>query len=91
MSKPSVGEIRAALDLAGNTPESAAGEIEMARCLLYLHERNVQLERVYEAVESWLHSGLAEREHGVLLRALEQAREAERHSTHRDSDESLGL
>ena len=95
MLKPSVDEMRAALDSARGTPVSGSGSepaaAEMARCLVYLHERNVQLEKVYEAVEAWLHSGLAEQEHAGLLRALGQARDVEQRCTHQDPDDVLGL
>lgn len=39
--------------------------------LLYLHERNRHLEKVYESINHYLHSGQAPREHSVLLRAIE--------------------
>ena len=44
--------------------------------LMYLHERNKHLEEIYSHVHHYLHSGMAAREHSMLLRAIEKAEKA---------------
>ncbi|MBP8030687.1 MAG: hypothetical protein KAY78_05915 [Pseudomonadales bacterium] len=44
--------------------------------LLQLHDRSKHLEDVYSHVYHYLHSGMAAREHSMLLRAIEKAEKA---------------
>ena len=91
MAKPPASDIHQAVETARelSIDESAVGML--ARCFLYFHERNLHLEEVYELVENYLRSGMAEQEHARLVTALDQAREAEHRQGHKDSDEPLGL
>ena len=91
MLKPTLEETQAALEAANAMQNAGIDSADVGRCLLYFHERNLHLERVYAAVERYLHSGLAEREHAQLLKLLEQARDSERHWTHEDDGGVLGL
>jgi hypothetical protein len=65
--------------LARATAMHAAGDDPdfLASALLGLSERVGYLEKVYEAVEHFLHSGQGVREHSRLMRALEAARSGE--------------
>ena len=91
MAKPDASEIHRAAETAEglSTDKSAVGT--MARCFLYLHDRNLHLEEVYEHVENYLNSGMAEQEHARLVKALDEAREAQHRRGHEDADEPLGL
>ena len=91
MGKPHADDIHRAMDIAGKLAAEESDNGHLARCFLYFHERNLHLESVYEHVENYLHSGMAEREHARLLQVLEQAREAGYRQEHEDRDETLGL
>ena len=73
--KPTPDQISQALVAAtalreGEDPDS------LGHYLLYLHERSQHLETVYAHVHHYLHSGMAAREHSMLLRAIEKAEKA---------------
>ena len=91
MAKPDASDIHQAIETARGLirDESATGTL--ARCFLYFHDRNLHLEDVYEHVENYLNSGMAEQEHARLVTALDHAREAAHRQGHEDSDEPLGL
>lgn len=91
MAKPGADEIHQAVELASSLKNEDSGQGGLARCFLYLHDRNLHLEQVYEHVEQYLLSGMAEHEHAQLLNTLERAREAEHRRAHEDQDKSLGL
>jgi hypothetical protein len=91
MAKPNADEIHQALELAREQAGDKTDEGRLARCFLYYHDRNLNLEEVYENTEHYLRSGMAEHEHARLLEALERAREAEHRQEHEDQDESMGL
>jgi len=77
MSKPSNEELARALVIAEKMRESGDDPDFVAKSLLSHNYRLGYLEAVYNAVERYLHSGLAEREHTVLLKTLEKARKSE--------------
>jgi len=56
----------------------------VAHSLLYCQYRMELLDRVRQAAERYLHSGLAEHEHSDLVRAVEAARRAELESSHEE-------
>ncbi len=91
MAKPTDEELLAAVAAARRVLERGDDATGIARCLVWLHDRNLHLEQVYEAAERYLHSGLAEPEHARLLRALEATRDAERREAHRDAEDTFGL
>ena len=91
MAKPNADEINKALELARGLAGEEADQGLLARCFLYFHDRNLHLEQVYEQVEHYLLSGMAEHEHARLLDSLEHAREADHRWRHADRDETLGL
>ncbi len=91
MAKPHASDIHQAVETARELTADESGVGVLARCFLYLHDRNLHLEEVYEHVENYLHSGMAEQEHARMVTALDQAREADHRQGHEDSDEPLGL
>jgi hypothetical protein len=91
MAKPDADEIHEVLELARELAGDEEDQGKLARCLLYFHDRNLHLEQVYQDVEHYLLSGLAEFEHARLLGTLERAREADLRWVRDDQDEILGL
>jgi hypothetical protein len=91
MAKPNADDIHQAMLAARELSDDESAQGKLARCFLYLHDRNLQLEDVYEHVENYLNSGMAEQEHARLLITLEHAREADHDREHADRGESLGL
>ncbi|HSG11305.1 MAG TPA: hypothetical protein VLB10_06110 [Gammaproteobacteria bacterium] len=91
MAKPNADDIHQAISAARELSDDETAQGRLARCFLYLHDRNLQLEDVYEHVENYLNSGMAEHEHARLLASLEHARAADQDREHADRDESLGL
>ena len=91
MAKPNSDDIHRAVEAARARAGGEPDEASLARCFLYLHDRNLQLEKVYEQIEKYLNSGMAEHEHAQLLVTLEHAREADHRWVHEDQDEILGL
>ncbi len=91
MTKPDKEEIRNVVELAGDLASDNTEVGRLARCFLYFHGRNLDLEAVYEDIEHYLRSGMAEQEHARLLETLQHARAAEHRREHEDQDESLGL
>ena len=91
MAKPDASDIHQAVETATELTTDESGMGRLARCFLYLHDRNQHLEEVYVQVENYLNSGMAEQEHARLVSALDHAREAQHRQGREDSDEPLGL
>ena len=90
MSRPTETEIAAAMAEAQRLRAAGEDSHGLARVLIYLHHRNAYLSSVRDAVEHYLHSGQAEHEHALLVRALERA--AAQQAREDDGDgENLGL
>ena len=90
MGKPTKEELALALAQAKFIREHGIDEHFMAKSLLNHHYRLTSLEQVMHVAERYLRSGQGEREHALLVRAIEQARRAEEYgidATHED----LGL
>jgi hypothetical protein len=77
MSKPTEAELNRALEVAAKMRESGNDPDYIAKALLNHHYRLGLLEEINKAVVHYLHSGLAEREHAVLLKTLDKLRKAE--------------
>lgn len=90
MSKPSEAEVKQALAKAVEMREQDRDPDFVAKTLLNHHYRLGYLEEVMHAVQHYLHSGLAEREHTRLLRTLDKARRCEER-TARIEPHELGL
>lgn len=90
MSKPTKQELEHAIAVAIKMRETGHDHHFLAKAFLNCHYQYTYLEEVLHAAERFLHSGMAEREHAVLLKAIEKARRVDERSAkqeHRD----LGL
>lgn len=90
MSKPTPQELDSALELAKRMREQGKDPHFLAKSLLSHHYRLGYLEEVLQAVENFLHSGMAEAEHRRLIKVVEKARQAEERTAKQNSNE-LGL
>lgn len=84
VNKPDAQQIKRALQVAEQLRETNRDPDFVARTLLYLKQREHELERVFIAAEHYLHSGLGEHEHSELVRAIEAARKAEDRAIHNE-------
>ncbi|HID50130.1 MAG TPA: hypothetical protein EYP40_11065 [Chromatiales bacterium] len=90
MPMPTAEELEQALSAAGRMRETGDDPHYIAKALLNCQYRNGYLQAVLLAAEEYLRSGLAEREHTRLLKAIEKARAAENRSAGVEPP-SLGL
>jgi hypothetical protein len=88
--KPTSEELRTALAEAESLYAFDDDPRHLAKSLLYLSRRVEMLEQVENAAQRYLHSGLAERNHTALVRALNQARRHEIEAA-AVAEEALGL
>ena len=91
MFKPKAEEIHQAVELAKVFIDKNLDRGGLAKSFLYFHERNLYLEQVYEQLEQYLRSGMAERQHTRLITTLERARDAEYRCQHHDREGTFGL
>lgn len=73
--KPTAQELERALASATQMHVSGQDPEFMAKTLLYLIQRVKKLEYVFDAANEYMRFGQDEREHAILLKALESARE----------------
>lgn len=90
MSKPTEQEMTIALAEAKRLRESGEDTHHMAKALLNCDYQARFLLDVLHAAEKYLHSGMAEREHTLLIRAIDKARQIDDYSSHR-GHETTGL
>lgn len=76
MGKPAPDELETALKHAIEMREQGEDIFFMAKSLLNLNYRMKYLEEVLDKVKLYLHSGEAAVEHGLLLKAIEEAEKA---------------
>ncbi len=88
--KPNSDQLKAALEAAERLRESGDDPDFLAKSLLYLYQRNEDLEKVLEHVERYLQFGLPTEEHAQLELLLEAAKIRELRSTGEDPEE-IGL
>lgn len=83
-------QIREAMDFAQKLRAHDQDQHHLVKVLLDFHDQISYLQPVAHAAERYLHSGLGETEHALLLRALDAMRKAQ---TKRSLQEppSLGL
>jgi len=84
MGKPTILELRQALDEAANMREKAEDPHFLAKSLLNLHYRIGFLEKVMHAAELYLR-GEGGQEHAALVRAIETAKKEDAHTAGDDS------
>lgn len=90
MGKPTEEEFAAALKEAQRMREQGEDPHHVAKALLNMNYQSSFLRGVLQAAENYLNSGMAEREHTLLLRAIEKAREVDELGGHRERP-ALGL
>ncbi len=90
MLKASPNEIKEAIDFARQLREQGKDQHHLVKVLLDYHERLGYLLKVFHASQRYLHSGLEEHEHTVLLQILEETHRSEAQREHRDHTD-LGL
>ena len=90
MGKPTEEELAAALKEAQRMREQGEDPHHVAKALLNLNYQGSFLRGVLQAAENYLNSGMAEREHTQLLKAIEKAREVDDLGGHRERP-ALGL
>ena len=79
--KPTNNELEIAIVTAEAMRESGTDEHHIAGTLLYLYQRLLDLEKVREAAENYLHFGQEEPQHAELVIAIEAAKQAEQRET----------
>ena len=90
MGKPTAEELDEAIKEAQRMREQGADPHYVAKALLNLNYQNGFLVGVLHAAESYLQSGMAEREHAQLVKAIEKARAVDDLGAHRERP-ALGL
>jgi hypothetical protein len=90
MAKPTEQELAAALEEAQRMREGGEDPHCVAKALLNLHYQSGFLISVLHAAEKYLQSGLAEREHAELIRAIDKFRAVDDIDAHRERS-TLGL
>jgi enoyl-CoA hydratase/carnithine racemase len=88
--KPSGEELKAALEEAERIRESGEDAHFLAKSLLYLHQRNSDLEKVVEHAERYIQFGLPVEEHTQLKLLLDEAKTRELRSLGEEREE-IGL
>jgi hypothetical protein len=79
--KPTDNELEMAIVAAKAMRTRGQDEHHVAATLLYLYQRQQDLEKVYVAAETYLHSAQPESQRATLRRALEAARKNEQRET----------
>ncbi len=90
MGKPTEDELEQALEEAKRMREQGQDPHFVAKALLNLNYQNEFLLKVMRAAENYLHTGMAEREHAQLVKAIEKAHAVDDLGAHRERP-SLGL
>jgi len=90
MGKPTEEEFGEALKEAQRMREQGEDPQHVAKALLNLNYQNGFLNSVLHAAEHYLQSGMAEREHTQLVKAVEKARAVDDLGAHRERP-ALGL
>lgn len=75
MGMPTEEELKQALAEAGRMREQGDDPHYLAKCLLNMNYRVIQLEKVLKAVELLYRSGMAVQEQTKLRKAVEEAKE----------------
>ncbi len=90
MTRPTDTGLAAALAEAQRLREAGEDSHNIAKALICLAHRSACLSGVREAAERYRHSGLAEHEHALLVKALDHAAAEETRERYGDR-ENLGL
>lgn len=90
MGQPTENELETALSEAKRLRESGEDSHFIGKALLNCHYRMTFLLEVLHAVETYLHSGLAEQEHTRLQLAIDKVRHIDDRGSHREHG-TMGL
>jgi len=90
MGKPTEEELEDALKEAQRMREQGEDPHCVAKALLNMNYQSGFLSDVLKAAENYLQSGMAEREHTLLIKAIEKARGVDDLGAHRERP-TLGL
>jgi hypothetical protein len=90
MHKPTEEELNQALEEAERMREADEDPCYLAKSTQYLNRRVNVLEDVFEAANKYIHFGQEEREHAILLKAIQAAKRQEARETD-EEEEDLGL
>ncbi|MCP3664121.1 MAG: hypothetical protein GY696_16795 [Gammaproteobacteria bacterium] len=82
--KPTEEELLLALELAEDMHERDHDSQHIAQTLLYLHQRNQELEKILEHVDRFLRFGMPTEEHAKLVNLVNKIREQEREESGED-------
>lgn len=85
MGKPTEQELDEALETAAQMREQGNDPHHVAKALLNLNYRMGYMEKVFHAAELYMR-GMGEHEHTMLQKAIDEARDKDRHSAGRDAD-----
>lgn len=88
--KPSAEELETALTEAKRMREQGDDGLHLAKALLNLNYRQRYYDDLLHAVERYFHSGQSEREHTLLIKAIERVRQVDDRSAGLEH-EDLGL
>ena len=87
MGVPTNEELTSALKEVARMREAGEDPHHVAKVLLHHHWVIEQLEKVVKAADLYLHSGHGSCEHAMLVKAIENAKNANRDSTDHDRGE----
>ncbi len=75
--KPDKNELKTALNQAERMRDTGDDPLFLAKTLLYLSQRNSELEEVFTHLEKYLRFGLPVEEHSALVILVDEIRERE--------------
>ncbi len=75
--KPNANELKIALDEAVRMREKGEDPLFLAKSLIYLQRRNIDLENVFQHLEKYLRFGFPVEEHAALVRLVDGIRDKE--------------
>ncbi len=84
--KPNANELKIALDEATRMRAKDEDPLFLAKSLIYLQQRNSDLENVFQHLEKYLRFGFPVEEHAALVRLVDTIREKQE-----DIDDAKGF
>ena len=79
MGKPTDQELKQALAEAARMREKGEDPHHVAKALLNCHFRLQHAEKIYQAAQEYLRTGMEQHQHSLLVKALEEYRTVETH------------
>jgi hypothetical protein len=91
MGTPTKEQLTEALQEAARMREAGEDPHFLAKSLLSLNYRFIELEHVYQAIEHFINSGQAAETHAALVKALEHYRDVELRAKGEEKPSKFGL